>query len=238
MRRLVVDALAPGPYTLIGSPAHYLIHVLRLKSGAEIELSDGQGHMALACVKTIERQQVGVIIEAIHPQDTSIPALTVALPMPQTSRADWVVEKLTEIGVHSIVWLVTERTQPRARLTSRFARLERLAKKAAAQCGMFHVPTSSEPKPLAEFLRESFAIKFFATQYGQSLFSCLPAATPKSAALVIGPEGGFSKTEEHDILAAGYHSICLGPATLRIETAAVVGAGVLLAAWFKQRTSP
>jgi len=164
----------------------------------------------------------------------------VALAAPKGARADWAVEKLTELGVARILWLECERSvvKPRA---GRLERWRRIAASAAQQCGRADLPEIEGPLALEDVLeRAAVGLKLIA-QRGEggdlnreNADRLRPRGSPPDSArgvLLIGPEGGFTRHELESAKKAGYTSISLGIWTLRSETAAVAGAAALLGAF-------
>jgi 16S rRNA (uracil1498-N3)-methyltransferase len=148
------------------------------------------------------------------------PSLTVAFAPTKGERPEWVVQKLTELGLDRIVPLVSERSVVRwsgARGQSAVARLRRVAREAAAQCRRVWLPDVAEVTTFAELggLGEP----------GQVVLAQLSGDRPSAAQRVVavGPEGGWSSDE----LASGLPTVGFGLSVLRAETAAVT-AGALM----------
>jgi len=151
------------------------------------------------------------------------PALTVAFAPVKGDRPEWVVQKLTELGIDHIVPLVTDRSVvvwagPRS--ARAIERLRRIAREAAAQSRRSWLPSIGEPTRLDRWAADG------ATEAGLALAD--PDGGPPSLelpVLAVGPEGGWSDAER----ALRLPSVRLGDAILRAETAAVAGAGLLAA---------
>jgi 16S rRNA (uracil1498-N3)-methyltransferase len=225
--RLAVDALAPGELLLDGERAHYVRNVLRLQSDQQLILFDGQNHRAHATITGTERGRVRLEVGAVEQLASLGCALTVGLPPPRGERADWAVEKLTEVGVARIVWITTARALERHGDRSR--RWQRVATAAAAQSGRASLPELTGPIPFAELLEHEAEARWIGDGNGAPLTEVARGATPASVLLAVGPEGGFTDEEVAGAEQHGYQRVCLGPLILRVETAAVVGAGIILA---------
>jgi 16S rRNA (uracil1498-N3)-methyltransferase len=149
-------------------------------------------------------------------------------PLPKPERAAWLVEKTTEVGVSAIRFVRSARA-PRELTAGALARLGRVAAAAVEQCHRARVPALSGPLAWEEF--SSFLAEF------DDRYVLDPRAKERSparsnaarVALVVGPEGGWSEAEFASLERAGCRPLRLGARVLRIETAAVVGAGLLLA---------
>ena len=153
---------------------------------------------------------------------------------------DLIVQKTTELGVARIVPVVTERSVARPE-PARRARWEKIARQAARQCGRADVPRVDEPLALAAAVTASdlpatrFAL--WEAERGQSLRARLathmaepPGGPNPATALLVGPEGGFPRSEIALAAAAGFVPVSLGPRILRrVETAAIVAVALVQA---------
>ncbi len=205
-----VESLAD--LTLLPDDAHHLFRVLRIREGECVTVSDGRGNWQVT-------QVVGQALRCVG-EPTCEPAaaqLTIATAIPKGDRAEWMVQKLTEIGVAEILLLHCERSVVRwdaDRAARPLARLRRVAREAAMQSRRVWLPMVSGPVPIADVLAH------------HEVVVAEPAGVPvgvlgwKPREVVIGPEGGFSTAE----LAAARAMVALGANVLRIETAALVAA--------------
>ena len=195
--------------------AHHLIRVLRLRPGETVGVSDGRGGWR-SC-RVVGSGQ----LEAEGPpvtEEAPWPPVTVGLAVPKGDRADWAVQKLTEVGVDRIVVLSTARSVVRweaSRATSILQRLRRVTREAAAQSRRVWVPEVSGVVGLDALGGPGVAL---AEPGG-------PPLDPGVTGIAVGPEGGWAPEE----LALGWPIVGLGAHVLRAETAALA-AGVLLGA--------
>ena len=142
-------------------------------------------------------------------------------------RPEWAVQKLTELGVDTIVPLVAARSVVRwsgERAVSAVERLRRVAREAAMQSRRARLPVVEEVAPFSIVARRTGAAVAVAGGEPPSLASPL---------VLVGPEGGWDDEE----LGAGLPTVGLGPGVLRTETAAVA-AGTLLVALRAGLVSP
>jgi 16S rRNA (uracil1498-N3)-methyltransferase len=218
--RLFVDRpLGPGmALTLDGAPANYLANVMRLKPGDPVRLFDDRTGEWLAEVTAVTRRAVTLkLAGALRPRE-EVPDLWLLFAPIKKGRIDWLVEKATELGVARLQPVVTQRTiVDRLNLD----RLRAHAIEAAEQCDRTALPVLSEPAKLAPLLREWPADRplLFADEAGG--LPLADVAKPGAAAILIGPEGGFTEEERTLIRATpGATGITLGPRILRAETAA------------------
>jgi 16S rRNA (uracil1498-N3)-methyltransferase len=179
--------------------AHYLLDVMRLKSGDKVLVfngRDGEWHVELT--ETGRRKALGKFIQQTRPQPAFTGPDLCFAPVKKTGTY-FIVEKATELGVRSLRPITTEFTD---RTQVKVDRLRANAIEAAEQCGRIDVPDVHELLPLSVILTMDS--------------SGLPPT------FVIGPQGGFSETELVFLRALPFvTTVDLGPRILRAETAAV-----------------
>lgn len=223
LRRLRVASLVADELTLASAQAHYVRDVLRLAVGTELEVFDGHGKAARAVIAKSETTGVTLTLGERYGGELAT-AVTVAMATPKGDRADWAVEKLTELGVTRIVWLVCERSVVVPREDGkRLERWRRIAEAAAGQSGRNDVPEIVAPVPFAEAVAELGA-GVIAHPGGDTIGQTLTARPELPLVCLIGPEGGFTGSELAMAEAAGYIRVSLARYVLRSETAAVAAA--------------
>jgi len=161
-----------------------------------------------------------------------------AVGMPANERMDWLVEKATELGVHRITPLMTERSVIRLtgeRAEKKQAHWQAVAASASEQCGRNRVPLIDAPERLDAWLAKQSA----QTDVLQGVLSLHASTQPLNAlrdraseqtktwVLLNGPEGGLTDAEDAAARAKGFVPLSLGDRVLRAETAAL-GALALL----------
>jgi 16S rRNA (uracil1498-N3)-methyltransferase len=221
------DPPIDGRIALPDDEARHLARVLRKVPGDRVEVFDGVGHAYRAVVQSIGRD--AAILADLEPLPAEPPPtcpLTLATAVPKGDRFDWLVEKATELGVGRLVPIVTDRSSvdPRA---GKLDRLRRLIVEASKQCGRSRLMVLESPRPWADV--RAGAAGFVAHPGGPTPSSWPPFDARRGAILAIGPEGGFTDPEVDEARAAGWLVVGLGPTVLRVETAAVVGAALVLA---------
>ena len=219
-----------GHATLKDDEARHLARVRRVALGECVELFDGKGWVFRAEVATLGRDRVTLRVLGASPTSSS-PAcsLTLATAVPKGDRFDWLVEKSTELGVARLVPLVTARSvvDPRS---AKIDRLRRTVVEAAKQCRRDVLMELGSPTPWATLARDaSTPHRFVADPSGSPLAAIAPPPRGSSAILAIGPEGGFSPDEHADAISLGWKPVSLAASILRVETAALAGAAILLA---------
>ena len=227
--RLFVDLplAADAAPTIDGAAAHYLLNVMRLKVGAPILLFDNRSGEWLASVADAGKRSLTVRIEHQTRPIEQVPDLWLCFAPVKKARLDWIIEKATELGVARLQPVITERT-----IVERVKRerLEAQVIEACEQCGRTALPMLGEPIKLTQLLAEWPADRalLFADEAGGVPLST--AAAPAPAAILIGPEGGFT-TRERDLLLenTAVRRIALGPRILRAETAAIAAISLWMA---------
>jgi 16S rRNA (uracil1498-N3)-methyltransferase len=217
----------PARPVLAAEDAHHLGRVLRLRDGEEVIVTDGRGRWARTAWRghaKLEPVTTGTGVGAdgsVQSEARTDPALTVAFAPVKGERPEWVVQKLTELGIDRIVPLRTDRSVVRwtgARGQASVEKLRRVAREAAAQSRHVWLPEVYDTVAFADLSPLGGP--------GEVVLAQLSGDRPTLAQRVVavGPEGGWS-TEE---LAAGLPTVGFGLSVLRAETAAVT-AGALLA---------
>ncbi len=229
------DAIQNDFLTLSGDDAHHLLHVLRLQPGAEVGAFDGAGHTRLYHV--VERGEASLTLEAKQPLFSSeAPAVETILfaCIPKGDRMDWLLEKATELGVSTIVPVMSARTVVRLdgkQAEKKRERWQRIVEAAARQCGAVHLPEVLPPIPFEQskalMARCTTLIVAALIPTAKPLKPVLDTLDPVKRGQVwgwwCGPEGDFTAEEMQTILDAGAIPVTLGPLILRAETAAIYG---------------
>ena len=214
--------------TLEGPQANYLSAVMRLGPGGQVKLFDDRTGEWLAEISEAGKKRVTLrIVRHLRPREP-VPDLWLLFAPIKRGRIDWIAEKATELGVARLVPVITQRT-----IVDRTNSDRLLAHmiEAAEQCERTALPKLAEPQKLEALLRTWPAERtlLFADEGGgQPLAS---AAAPAPAAILIGPEGGFTDDERSAIRALPQaRAVSLGPRILRADTAAVAAVSLWMAA--------
>lgn len=219
--------------TFAGADAHKIANVLRLRSGDRIEIVDSAGTLFDAELHVSDGVVNASLASERERLEVSALAVDVAQGLPKGAKMDFIVEKLTELGVRAIVPFESERAVVREPGSAKLERWRRLARGAAQQSGRCDVP---DVQPVRSF--DELCAAF--TEYDIVLFpweaadrrplrAVLPEllAGVRNALVVIGPEGGFSHDEAQRAEAAGARVVSLGSRILRTESAALVVLSIL-----------
>jgi 16S rRNA (uracil1498-N3)-methyltransferase len=226
--RLFVDQLlAQGSEVHVSGPqAHYLLNVMRLKEGSPVKLFDDRTGEYLATVSNTGKRDLLLKVEARLREREAVPDLWLCQALVKKDRLDWIAEKACELGIARFQPMLT------ARCVVDKAKDDRLRSQmieAAEQCERNALPEIASLEKLDAMLK--------AWPDGRSLYFCderggepfAPTAGP--AAILIGPEGGFTDAENAAIRAHPCaKAASLGPRILRADTAAIAAISVWMAA--------
>lgn len=214
--------------------AHYVAHVLRKKPGDELVLFNGSANECRARILAVRKADVEVVVGECRAVARESPLDAVlAQGVSRGERMDYAVQKAVELGVRRIVPLFTEHSVVRLDDERRARRVEHwqaVAISACEQCGRTRVPAVDGITELSAWLPTTEGVRLVLHPDGARRLSELPP--PRGhVTLLVGPEGGLSGREVDQAVAAGFVPVCLGPRTLRTETAGVAALTALQVLW-------
>ena len=216
-----------------GQDAHKIVRVLRLKSGDRIELVDSAATSFQAELRLDGESVHAVLSDASQSPAASAVQIDVAQAVPKSSKMDFIVEKLSELGVSAIRPFESERCVVRGAGLQKVERWRRIAISAAQQSGRPNVAPVEDVVDYDQLVRTfaSYDVVLFPWEVAErvALRDSLPAliANARRILIVVGPEGGFSHAEAELAKEAGAHVISLGSQILRTETAALFVLSIL-----------
>jgi 16S rRNA (uracil1498-N3)-methyltransferase len=210
-----------------------------MQPGHTPTLFNGEGGEFSAEVQHMGRSDVRVVVgEHRDVECEAACQVHLAVGMPANERMDWLVEKATELGVHRITPLMTERSVVRLtgeRAEKKQAHWQAVAASASEQCGRNRVPVIDMPERLDAWLARQTpqadvvhgVLSLHASTQPLNALREGAASSAKSWVLLNGPEGGLTDAEDAAARAKGFTALSLGERVLRAETAAL-GALALL----------
>ncbi len=225
--------------SLDGERAHYLSRVVRLRPGQRFVAVASDGSELEAEVVEVSGGRLrAAVVGRSRPEREPAHHVTLALGVLKSKAMDWAVQKTTEVGVGSIVPVLSRRVVVRGSerdWAAKRRRWQQIAREAARQSHRVRVPEVEAPIAVDKLAQRCRA-------GGWVLLD--PAAKPRPLAevvagwavpgasgplgLIVGPEGDFDDTEKAILRAAGAVAVSVGPRVLRAETAAVVGCALIL----------
>lgn len=226
LTRVFVDAaLAPQTTVLLAEEtASHLTRVLRARVGADLVLFNGDGCEYDGAIDSIRGSAVAIAVAQRRPVDRESPLrITLVQSVPRGDRMDFILQKATELGVHRIVPVLSQRSVVRLDDKQAAAKLlhwRAICVNACEQCGRNVLPTVEQPRQLIDHLVAAApALRLvMSPRAGDNL---PPQSGLAEVEIIIGPEGGFEAQEMQAMRVAGIRGIRLGPRILRTETAAV-----------------
>jgi 16S rRNA (uracil1498-N3)-methyltransferase len=227
-RFYINSPLGPGHVTLDGPEAHHLASVCRACPGLVVSLFNGDGREYQASVVALAKRTVDLEIQASTAPARELPfALEIAVGLPKGDRGQFLIEKLTELGVTAYVPLECERTIVHPG-DKKVEKLQRWVIEASKQCGRNVLMRVEPPAPWTSYCQaREGERRWLAHRGGQPLqWNSEPDARLRVA---IGPEGGFTDDELRLGTDHGWQLLSLGPRILRVETAAIASAALLTA---------
>jgi len=215
-----------GIRTLSEEESKHCSQVLRHSSGDEIMLFDGVGGKHRAILKEVSKKTCSfeVIESIIEPPKAFYIHLAIA-PTKNADRMEWMVEKLSEIGVDELTFLKTQHSE---RKNIRLDRLEKKAISALKQSGSSFKLRINEVVDLKRFVdTEKADQKFIAHVNPEHSYLGTQLKLSKRVSLLIGPEGDFSSEELEFAIDRGFDPVSLGKKTLRTETAGLIACTIV-----------
>ena len=224
----------------------HLAKVLRVRSGDEFILFNGDGREFTAVVDGVRGSHVSASIGASRTIDRESPfTLTLVQCVPRGDRMDFIVQKATELGVGCITPVLSQRSVVRlheAQAASKQAHWRAVAVSACEQCGRNRLPAVEAPQSLLDYLGATAAaetpglLRLVLEPEGagppaqRTRFVDDHGAVPITGAVIaIGPEGGFAPEELEAFALSRFLRVGFGPRVLRTETAAIAAIAVLQA---------
>lgn len=224
------DLLPPGEFVLDGPEGHHLATVRRFAPGDRVVLFNGDGHDYPAEVHSVEKKSAVLNVgqPVVANREIGFP-LVVASAVPKGDRADFLIEKLTELGVTRFVPLIATRSVvvPKSNVVEKFARA---VVEASKQCGRNVLMEIEAPCRWTDLLQRTTETSYRYVLHTSNQVERLSVSRKRQDAFIaIGPEGGFTEDEVTAAVRAGWQTVTLGPRILRVETAALAAVARLTA---------
>ena len=233
MRRVHVPRLFIGEVELDENQAHHVRDVLRLTAGTTVEVFDDIGATARGTLAFYEDQRAAVHVERVEAPSVVTMRWTVASAVPKGNRADWLIEKLSELGTSRFIPLSADRSVVVPEGRNKLQRWARLAEESAKQSrrpGVMSIDDVTDVTDAIEQLGDGDGWYLSTTAGAAPIARLIAQPLPTSLTLFIGPEGGWTDGEIHRFEQAGLTGVALTATILRVETAAVAAAAIVGAA--------
>ena len=229
MQRYFVKEKNNDNFILADSDIYHIKKVMRCKNNDKIEVVYDK-KVYLCNIDDIDSLNLS-IVESYEEDRESKVKLTVAVSLVQEQKFDLILQKLTELGVTSIIPLKTERSIVKldaSKQEKKKIRWENICKEASEQSHRITIPEIKNIMSMKELLNNKKQLNLicslndktkpledYLTDYIEELL------------FVIGPEGGFSQKEEDFLMQNGFNATTLGKRVLRVETAAIYVASIV-----------
>lgn len=224
-----------GESILLSPEETHHLTVQRIPLSGEILISNGKGEVYRGIFQGKDRGQASVlVVEKVKEEAPPLAFCVWQSFLKSPTRMEWLVEKLTEIGVAEIGFFPAERSIKESLSEEKMKRLERIALSACKQSGRTWFPVIRVCRSWEEFL-SSLATSakgtvLLANPLGKNLFVFLQEGGIRyPLSLIVGPEGDLTEREKQELCARGAYLVSLGKSILRSETAAIFGAAILSA---------
>jgi len=230
MQKFIIPTIhtVPSKGNIQGQDAKHIAKVLRLTLGDRIEITNGKGKDFLARIVSISPGSIALDIYKAFESSTESPVdIALCSGMLKDKKMDLVIKNTTQLGICKWIPFFCERSVPtpdEKRLEKRYQRWENIAKESLKQCGRSRLPQILKPLTFKKLLDHSdlYDVKIaFWEKSTQRLDNLKMTGTMNKIIILIGPEGGFSKTEIRMAKEKGFSAYSLGPRILRAETASI-----------------
>ena len=232
------EQIIDNKVTLIGSDVSHIRTVLRLKAGDSIQvISDSDKRLTVRLDEVRMKEVKGEVIASTTINVESPLAVHLGQALTKGNKFDVILRKSVELGVRSVTPLMTERCVVKTHRTEgKIERWKKIALESCKQCGRSQVPQVAEDvETLETFCRKNnhqdLKLVFWELEEKRTLKDIELDAQPRSVAVLIGPEGGFTQDEIERAGQYGFQTVSLGPRILRAETAPVVALALLQSLW-------
>lgn len=212
---------------------HHIAHVLRLKSGEKITVV-AKNQMEYLCeLCYMDKKPYAHIQNVSLSQNEPNLSMTVLQCLPKGDKLDYIVQKCVELGVTTIIPVVSTHCvvkTDRAGFEKKRTRLNKIAHEAAKQSMRAHIPEVRKLITLPQALKtfSTYDKVFFFYEKAKERLKQTDLCAKESCAVLIGPEGGFSPAEAEQIQSSGALMRTLGPRILRTETAPITAVSILM----------
>ena len=213
--------------------SRHAIKSRRLKPGESVELLNGVGQIAVAKLMPQSSRSAAVLtVQEVSTEKTSAFDLTIAVAVPKGDRQKTLLDMLTQLGVNRIVPINCEYSATRAndKLVSKWQRLVIESCKQSGRAWFPEIGSAAEALVFGKQAGDHVTYFLLADPEGESWQDyCKSTERAHTVVCLVGPEGGFSESEIHAMVKFGARRVTIASHILRIETAAVAMASLLLA---------
>ena len=231
LRRFFVEKINKPTTVLTGNEKKHLADVLRAKVGDKIILCPNDGKDYIFEISAFDKNSITLYYEEefVNPTETNL-FLTVFPALLKGDKTELVVQKLTELGVKRISPFISEFTVQKSEKNDR---LKRTAHEVSKQCGRAIIPEIDDVMKFNDMINkladyDAVVIAYEDAFTNGNRITDVVKGNERNVALIVGPEGGFSKKEVEEFINHGYKPVTLGKRILRAETASISATAVIM----------
>lgn len=236
------ENLIHGSIHIEGEDVQHISKVLRLTEGDRILLCDGEGLDYVAEIKTVDKSFIKAeVLEKLEAISEPTLEITLFQGIPKGDKMELIIQKSVEMGVTRIVPVQMHRCVVKIENEKdgkkKQERWQRIAMEAGKQSGRGRIPQVTAPVSFGESLKLAGALDYRILPYEKEEALSIKksikeymekSGTPASAAIMVGPEGGFEVKEVGKAMVSGFKPVTLGKRILRTETAGFVAMACLM----------
>lgn len=237
MHRFFVNKISDNQAVIQGEDYSHIITVLRLKKNDEILVFNYEYGEFLAIIKDINPKEKIInvsIVKKIRDREKLNIKVTAIISVVKNEKMDFIIEKLTELGVNEIIPVITKRSVIKIKdMDSKMKRWERIIYSAVKQCGRISKPEISPIiNSVSDLIKKvsNNMVKFLIWEKEDKKYlidEIINAKSKDSICFFTGPEGGFEDSEAQELINNGFIPVSLGDTILRAETAVILSAGMI-----------
>lgn len=211
-------------FILQDSDIHHILHVLRAKTGDKVVFCNDDTQYLVSLLVSGKEVNYSLIEQLNDKRELNV-NLTLIVGLPRLEKFEWIIQKATELGVTRIVPFISQRSiikLDEKRENGKIERWKSIAKEAAEQSRRCKIPQIEgviSKKDLKNYLSKTNILAYEESKEYTLLDKI--KGEKESITLLVGPEGGFDKSEVDYFLSLGFSSVSLGNRILRCETAAI-----------------
>jgi len=217
--------------SLSATASQHVSVVLRMRVGERLTLFSGEDIEAKVTIYAIDRKLVHVHIEDVYVVSLESPlAIHLVQAISKGERMDLVIQKASELGVHSILPIISEHCVVRLNAEQRAKKMshwQAIAVSACEQSGRNRMPFIHPISTFAEQIANNAHDNSVFLDPAASINFKQVCCPEMQVSVWVGPEGGFHENERQAAITAGHALVSLGPRVLRTETAAIAAISVL-----------
>lgn len=235
---VVPDQVRDGYIEITGSDVNHMKNVLRMRTGEQLEISDGNNKKYLCEIESLEADKVTARILEEREAENELPSkLYLFQGLPKSDKMELIIQKAVELGVWEVIPVATKRAVVKLDQKKAAKKRERwsgISESAAKQAGRNVIPEIKQVMNFQEALSYAKSLDVLLIPYElaegmQDTKERIQAIQPgQSVGIFIGPEGGFEQEEVKLAMEAGAYPITLGKRILRTETAGMTMLSVLM----------